>query len=225
MSNRLGLRLLGRGGSKISFGVASLYMKIQSLKNVNITVLFSAPLNHLLISPDKITKFFITGDPQKDGFNFIEAPGVRVIIFPNQKKDVTFEPFRLIVSDRSGVDIEHSTIVSDFKKVFDTDLVDPSKMVAYGFNFDISVETEKGELVNIVGSKLLELPDAQVGGATVLFAKGGIKYVLDMKRINEKIYLVHLNVHFVTSVIPDIRLITRNIHLQFKELGNIIQNL
>lgn len=63
-------------------------MKIETIKSVNITMLFASPINHLLISREGLLNLFKTDDKEKDKMAFIEAPGLKVLIFPNQKKRV-----------------------------------------------------------------------------------------------------------------------------------------
>lgn len=49
-------------------------MKPQEIINKNITILFSEPLNHLLISPTELINSFKIGDEKLDRHTFIEAP-------------------------------------------------------------------------------------------------------------------------------------------------------
>lgn len=76
-------------------------MKIETIKNVNIAVLFSEPLNHLLISQKGLLDLFKTRDQQKNQHTFVEAPCLKVLIFPNLKKEVVFEWVRVLVNDKS----------------------------------------------------------------------------------------------------------------------------
>lgn len=201
-------------------------MKIQSLKNANITVLFSVPLNHLLISQEKIAKLFDTADAQQNVHNFVEAPGLKVIILPNQKKDIAFEQSRFIVADKTGNSIEKSTLVDDFRKIFDAGPINSTTVAAYGFNYDVLVESGGGNLSDIVGQKLLQLPNIKNGGAQVSFEKGGINYAFDIKPTNDKkTFLTHFNVHFITNTIPNNEVLKMELALQFNELEQIIKSL
>ena len=201
-------------------------MKIQGLKNVNITVLFSVPLNHLLISQEKIAKLFDITDAQRNASNFVEAPGLKVIILPNQKRDIAFEQSRFIVADKTGNSIEKSTLVDDFRKIFDAGPIDPTTVAAYGFNYDVLVESDGGNLSDIVGQKLLQLPNIKNGGAMVSFEKGGISYALDIKPINDKkTFLAHFNAHFTSNIIPNNEVLKKESVLQFKELEQIIKSI
>ena len=200
-------------------------MKIQSLQNNNITVLFSAPLNHLLISQDKLSKIFDTSDPQQNIRNFVEAPGLKLMIFPTQKKDIAFEPARLVVSDKSGVDIEKSALINDFRKVFNSDAIDPTKVAAYGFNYDVLVEMDRGSLGDIVGQKLSNLPNVKNGGAMVSFEKEGINYVLEIKPAKDKIFLAHLNAHISSNKIPDDLILRSELASNFKIFIDILKTI
>ena len=146
-------------------------MKMQELKNVNITALFSVPFNHLLISQGDIVKLFTTGDPQKDIFNFVEAPGIKIALFPNQKKEVVFENARLVVNDKSETDLSASTLISDFKKVFNSDSVDKDKVTAYGFNYDMLIELNGSKLTDLIGTKIFQLPDIKIKNAGITISR------------------------------------------------------
>jgi len=92
-------------------------MKIEAIKNINITISFSSSLNHLLISQKDLLELFKTGDPQKDLHTFIEAPGLKVLIFPNRQKDIVFEANRVLVNEKTGVRPEESKIIDNFQKI------------------------------------------------------------------------------------------------------------
>lgn len=199
-------------------------MKIQELKNLNITLLFSAPLNHLLISQDKLSKIFDTSDPQEKIQNFVEAPGLKLMIFP--KKDIVFEPARLIVSDKSGIDIEKSALIDDFRKIFNSDSIDSTKVSAYGFNYDVLVEMDdNGKLSDIVGSKLSVLANIKNGGAMVSFEKEGINYVLEIKPAKDKIFLAHLNAHISSNKIPSDPTLKRELAFNFNTFIDILKTI
>ena len=202
-------------------------MKIKGLKNVNITALFSAPLNHLLISQEEVTKLFKTGDTQKDVLNFVQAPGLKVFIFPNQKKNISFEASRLIVNDMSETEVMKSPIIQDFEKVYDLNVVDKNKIVAYGFNYDVLAEMNGSKLTDLVGSKITKLPGINVKNAEVKFSfeKKELNYVISITPTGkEKEFMVHFNVQFNANNIPVDNLVEQ-MHTQYKELEDILEKL
>ena len=140
-------------------------MKIQGLKNLNITLLFSAPLNHLLISQADVIKLFTTGDPQKDIFNFVEASGLKVAIFPNQKKDIVFESLRVVLNDKNEVEIDKSTLITDFRKVLDSSFIDKTKIIAYGFNYDFLIELDNNN--DLISTKISKIPNITIKSAGI----------------------------------------------------------
>lgn len=77
-------------------------MKIESVKNLNITLLFSAPLNHNLVSQQELFGSFKTDDPKDDLNSFIAAPGIRALIFPNRQKEIIFEANRILINEKTG---------------------------------------------------------------------------------------------------------------------------
>lgn len=202
-------------------------MKIQGLKNLNITLLFSAPLNHLLISQSDVVKLFTTGDTQKDLFNTIEAPGFKAIIFPNQKKDIAFEPSRVSLNDKSEVEISQSVIVSDLRKILDSSLfIDQNKLVAYGFNYDFLVELDNGD--DLIGKKISELPNITIKnpGVNFSFEKSGATNILSINPTGkEGLFLVHLNSNYNSTNIPADNILNEQISTQFKNLEEILKNL
>ena len=46
-------------------------MKIESIKGINITLLFSLPLNHLLIDQKELVEMYKMGDAEQDATTFI----------------------------------------------------------------------------------------------------------------------------------------------------------
>jgi len=203
-------------------------MKIQGLKNLNITVLFSAPLNHLLISQVDIVKLFQVGNPQNDLFNLVEAPGLKVLTFPNQKKDIVFESTRLSVNDKSEVEIEKSSIVEDFEKAFNISAIDKSKVVAYGFNYDFLAELENGNPSDLVGEKISKLPNITIKnvGINVSFEKDGLTHTLTLTpSAQPKVFLVHFNSHFSSSDVPSVVELKDQMLVRFKEFKEILKNL
>lgn len=202
-------------------------MKIQGLKNLNITLLFSTPLNHLLISQGEVVELFKTGDMQKDLFSTIEAPGFKAVIFQNQKKDIAFENSRVSLSDKSEVEISQSVIVSDLRKILDSKLfVDQSKIIAYGFNYDFLAELDNGN--DLIGKKISELPNITVKnpGVNFSFEKNGATSILSISPTGkEKLFLVHLNSNFNSVVVPADKVLNEQIITQFKNLEEILNNL
>ena len=201
-------------------------MKFRGLQSVNITALFSEQLNHQLISPDTVASLFATGDTQKDVRNVVEAPGLKIINLPNQKKTVAFEPNRLIVSNNDGGTIKESELLGDFVKVFSISAIDKSKLAGYGFNFDGLAEADDTDLSNIIGSKLLQLSsNIKQAGAVVSFVKDNITYILELKPIQEKAYHVHLNNHYQSSIMPSPEVLESELKKRLIEFQDLIKKI
>lgn len=201
-------------------------MKIQGLKNLNITLLFSAPLNHLLISQVEVIKLFTTGDPQKDLFNFVEAPGLKVAIFPNQKKDIAFESSRVSLNNKNEVEIDESTLITDFRKILDSGFIDKSKIIAYGFNYDFLVELDNNK--DLIGEKISNIPNIVIKsvGVNISFEKDGLTHMLNMIPTGqEKIFIANFNSHFNSNDIPTDDVLKTQIQEQFSEFKEIIETL
>jgi len=174
-------------------------MKIETIKNINITVLFASPINHLLVSQKGLFDLFKTGDETKDKMAFIEAPGLKVLIFPNRKKEFVFEGVRILVNDKSEVLPENSEVIDDFEKIIKSDMVEQDKIVAYGFNYDAVIMPENSNFKNsdLVGSKIADIPGIKSVGVNMVFEKNDIAYAFEIKPIgSEQKFIAHFNAHF-----------------------------
>jgi hypothetical protein len=176
-------------------------MQLKGIKNLNITLLFSSPLNHLLISQEEVIKLFTTGDSQKDLFNFAEAPNFKAVIFPNQRKDIVFESARVILSDKSETGVTDSTLPADIEALLSANLFGTSKMAAYGINYDYFVESEN--ISDLISQKITDAVEVKSAGVNVTFEQNGIANILNITPIGqEKTYLVSFNSQFDVSVLP-----------------------
>jgi len=204
-------------------------MKIEAIKNINITISFSSSLNHLLISQKDLLELFKTGDPQKDLHTFIEAPGLKVLIFPNRQKDIVFEANRVLVNEKTGVRPEESKIIDNFQKLIEKNIIERDKIIAYGFNYDVLVfpESEDFDINNFVGSKISAIGEnIKSAGVNLAFDKNNIKYILEIKPLGngKQKFLVHLNAHFGKEL-PSFEELKKEVVIQFKELEEIIKKI
>ena len=205
-------------------------MKIEALKNINITVLFSSPINHLLVSQKDLLDMFKSGDQTKDQHTFVEAPGLKVAAFPNLKKDIVFETNRFLINDKEE-DVEKTKIVDDLQKIVNSSMVEKDKIVAYGFNYDTIVypQNEEFKIDDLIGSKISEIEGIKSAGVNILYEKNNITYVLDIKPINagagDKKFLAHFNVHFNKKELPDEEKLEEDIKKEFKEFESIIEKI
>ncbi len=204
-------------------------MKIEAIKNVNITVLFSSPLNHLLISQKGLLDLFKTGEQEKDKHTLVEAPGLKVLIFPNMKKEFVFEGVRILVSDKSETLPENSDIVDDFQKIITSNMVERDKITAYGFNYYaiISPGEEGFRITDFIGSKIFAIgEEIKSAGVNLVFEKNNIKYTLEIKPISyeQQKFVAHLNVHFGKNL-PEFEELKKGIREQFEIFKNIIKKI
>lgn len=205
-------------------------MKIEAIKNINIAVLFSAPINHLLVSQKELLDMFKSGDQQKDQHNFVEAPGLKVVAFPNLKKDIVFEVNRFLIYDKNE-EIEGTRIADDLQKILDGNIIEKDKIVAYGFNYDaiVYVQDDKFRISDLIGSKIAEIEGIKSAGVSILYEKNDITYVLEIKPINagdgDKKFLAHFNAHFNKNELPIRDELIKDIARQYAEFKNIIENI
>ena len=203
-------------------------MKIETIKNINITALFASPINHLLVRQEGLLDLFKTNNEAKDKIAFIEAPGLKVLIFPNRKKEFVFEGVRILVNDKSEVLPENSEVIDDFEKIIKSDMVEQNKIAAYGFNYDAIIIPENGgfKISDLVGSKIANIQDIKSAGVNILFEKDSITYVLEIKPIgSEQKFVAHFNAHFSTNKLPDTKELKEKINKEFLEFKDIVKKI
>lgn len=201
-------------------------MRIESIKNVNITLIFSEQLNHLLISQKNLLEGFKLDS--KDKHSFIEAPGLKVLILPEQQKEIAFEANRILVNDKSGSEIEKTSVVGDLQVVLSSDAVNKEKISAYGFNFDAIVvpEDDNFSARDLVSDKVAGIGNIKNVGISMLLEKNGLAYILELKPIkNDKKFIGHFNAHYNSGVLPLKEKLADELKLGFKELINVLQKI
>ena len=203
-------------------------MQIKTIQNINITVLFSTPLNHLLISQAGLLNLFKTNDQQKDQHTFIEAPGLKIFMLPNQKKEIVFEAVRMLVNNKQETKPETSDIIDDFLKIMDSNAVEKNKMSAYGFNYDVIVEpeSEQFKIGDLIGAKVAKIENIKSAGVSVVFEQKGIKYNLEIKPIGiGQQFLAHFNAHFNVNTLPSKQELKDGLIAQFDNLKDILEKI
>ncbi len=205
-------------------------MKIEAIKNVNITLLFSGPINHLLISQKDLLDLFKVGDAEKDKHTFIEAPGLKVLILPNQQKEIIFEANRIFVNDKTGKDPKDSRVIDDLQKLLNTSLIEKDKIAAYGFNYNVVATPLKGsfKIEELIGEKITtNIKGIKKAGINTTFERSGVKYVLDLNILQEQgqKFSVHLNAHFDVSKLPDFETLKEKMSEEYKNFEKTIKKI
>jgi len=205
-------------------------MKIENIKKVNVTIFLPTPLNHLLISEKDLIGLFKTEDPQMDQHTFIEAPGIKALIFPKRKKDIVFETNRILLNDTSGDRPESSTIIDYLQKILEKEVVTKKQVAIYGFNYDLVVLLEEGEsfdVTDFIGAKISSVSgDIKNIGVNIKFLKDDIKYIFKLDQLNEngQRFLVHFNAE-LRKELPAFKEIKSEMTNQFKEFGKNIKKI
>lgn len=203
-------------------------MKIEAIKNVNITALFASPINHLLVSQRGLLDLFKTGNEDKDKMAFIEAPGLKVLIFPNRKKEFVFEGIRILVNDKSETLPENSEVIDDFEKIIKSDMVEKDKVAAYGFNYDAVVMPEDSNFKNsdLVGSKIADIQGIKSVGVSMIFEKNNTAYTFEIKPIgSEQKFIAHFNAHFSANKLPDAKELKEKMNRELLEFKDIVKKI
>lgn len=202
-------------------------MKIEVIKNVNITALFSTPINHLLISQKDLIDLFKTNNQKNDERTFVEAPGLKVLVFPNRQKEIVFEATRILINNKTGRNPEETEVVDDLYSILKMDLIEQDKLSAYGFNYDVVVvpESDSFNINDLIGSKIAKIENIKNAGVNLSFEKDNIIYILDIKPIRGQRFVAHLNVHFSANKLPSQQDLKKDIKIQFEELKSILQKI
>jgi hypothetical protein len=207
-------------------------MKIKSRENIqlNITAVFSE-IDHAHITAEKMREVFGLTEEEKRKSPFFEIPGVKSLIFPPERqKDIIFEANRIRLNDKSRKEPKDSDLVQDFYKAFEN-LVDKTKLIAYGFNYDILVTTEEPvEYKIFIGKKMLSILNSGVlseGGMRMVYRKDNKRFDLQISPIvgQSKQFIVHLNVHYDATKIEDFTLIQNQFVQEYSEIQKIINQL
>jgi hypothetical protein len=206
-------------------------MKIKSkeIKQMNITAVF-IEIDHTSITAQKMREVFNLNEEENRNSPFFEIPGVKSLVVPSRQKDIVFESNRLLVNDKSSKEPKDSDLVQDFHKAFDN-LVDKTKLVAYGFNYDILVTTvESVDYKTFVGEKMLSILNGGVlseAGMRMVYKKDKKRFDLQISPIEglSKQFVAHLNIHYDINKIEDFALIQNQFIQEYSEIQKIISQL
>jgi hypothetical protein len=202
-------------------------MEFKEIKQLNITLLFSEPLNHLLITFNDLLDLFKVGDERLDQHSFIEAPGLKVLIFPNRQREIVFEANRVLINDKSKKEPQNSEVVEDLKKILQKNkMVDRNKIIAYGFNYDIVGTSEKEKVEDFISSKIIDATkNIKSAGVNLVFEKDTSRQTLQIRPLpmaNQ--YLINLNVHY-QQPLGELTAIKQKLNDDLTNLLNLIKKI
>lgn len=201
-------------------------MKIESTKNINVTLLFASPFNHLLITQRDLLSLYNTGDPKKDEHTFVEAPGLKILIFPNRQKEIIFEASRILINDKTGGDLASSEVVADLFRITTQNFIEQNKQIAYGFNFDVltAPNDDNFEIADLIGDRIASLTEIKSAGITISFDMDSISHMLEIKPIIGEVqkFLVHFNAHYNEDSLPEESTMIQRMNEQFNEFRSFI---
>jgi len=202
-------------------------MKIQTIKQINIVVVFSEPINHLLITPKEILELF-KKEEKLPQHSLIEAPGLKVFIFPNEQKDLVFEAYRIILNDKSKKP-EESEIIDDLENILTKGgIVDRTKISAYGFNYFAVANSEKKNIEDLISSKITGIiENIKRVGIQIVFQKENTRETLYITPIEVEAkdqFLIQLNLHYPQFLVSLKELKERFIK-NFNEFINLVEKI
>lgn len=204
-------------------------IKSQETKQLNITAVFRE-LDHNFITVQKIREVLELDETEKKNSPFFEIPGVKSLVMPSRQKDIAFESNKFRINEKSGKEPKDSDLVQDFNRTFEN-LVDKTKLVAYGFNYDILVTTEEPvDYKTFIGEKMLSILNSgklSEAGMKMVYQKDNKKFDLQISPIGgrPKQFLAHLNIHYAADKIEDFELIQKEFVQGYSDIQNIISQL
>tara|TARA_B100000745_G_scaffold300150_2_gene253000 strand:- start:8603 stop:9211 length:609 start_codon:yes stop_codon:yes gene_type:complete len=202
-------------------------MRIESIKGLNITTLFSEPLEQKVISGSTVVDLLKESNKQKDlNSSTIEGPGIKVIIVPDLKKDFVFENVRVLINDKGSQDPTETSIMEDLNLFFEKGIISQKKVTSYGFNFDALVNSEDSfEVKDLISKKIANLVHVSQAGVSINFIEEEKKYMFEIKPVSaDKKYLAHLNVHY-PSGLSDIESIKKDFVKEFLKFKDLIDKI
>ena len=204
-------------------------MKIESVKNLNITLLFSAPLNHNLVSQQELFGSFKTDDPKDDLNSFIAAPGIRALIFPNRQKEIIFEANRILINEKTGKSPEDSSVVNDLRVIMEKSFFEKEKIVAYGFNYEIVAIPDGADfqIDDLISEKIAKIGGIKGAGVSIVFGKDDTRQVLKIEPLEgiDQKFNVSLNIHYSKKDLPSFDDLRKDLIFSFKEFVDVIAKI
>lgn len=204
-------------------------MKIESVKNLNITLLFSAPLNHNLVSQQELFGSFKTDDPKDDLNSFIAAPGIRALIFPNRQKEIIFEANRILINEKTGKSPEDSSVVNDLRVIMEKSFFEKEKIAAYGFNYEIVAIPDGADfqINDLISEKIAKIGGIKGAGVSIVFGKDDTRQVLKIEPLEgiDQKFNVSLNIHYSKKDLPSFDDLRKDLIFSFKEFVDVIAKI
>ncbi|MBU2597852.1 MAG: hypothetical protein KKC53_01535 [Actinobacteria bacterium] len=196
---------------------------------MNITAVFKE-IDHTLITAEKMREIFELSEKEKKNSPFLEpSPNVKILVIPGRQKEIIIEEKRLRVNDKSGKEPNKSELEKYFQIAFDS-LVDKTKLIAYGFNYDILVKSEKKiDFKKLSGKCIFESLESGSNilesGVRVLFEKEEKRYFLQTSPTEDPYKMrLHLNTHYSLKEI-NLRRLKEQLNENYLKLIGIIKRI
>lgn len=179
-------------------------MKLDSIKKINLTFLFSEPINHNDIHPDDILEVIELEEEEK---STVQGPHF-IGIFLEKGISIIFEQQRFLITDKRGMEPDDSEIVNYAIKILEDQLPEELKISAHGFNYDLVANCKDLTIDDLLGEGVTTLPfQLKSGGININFDHKNLKYSVQTKLMSkgdDKIG-VHFNVHNPQEGVPSLR--------------------
>lgn len=178
-----------------------------TVKRLNITFVFSEPLNHAFITPERVVKVFAQTNGAQEKHNLIQAPNLLVLLLRESKKEIIFEQNRVLINDNSGVSPEESNIIDLADKVHAGSFARKDATSAEGYNFDLIITKPDATIEPAIFlptdfSSTFSQKDETIvaSGMKMRIQAKGLRKELQVELLNENSVLFHANYHYTGKI-------------------------
>ncbi|MAG44896.1 hypothetical protein CL633_03330 [bacterium] len=202
-------------------------IKFQKIRQLNITIIFT-DIDYSPITAQIMRKIFDLSEEEEKSSPFLElSPGIKILNIPSRKKEIIFEKKRLQINDYSSRETEKSELIK-YSKIALNNLTDKTKITAYGFNYDVEVETNKKinfkKFFGHAFIRSLQGSSIKKGGIRATFNKESKQYDLGISPIEDTKLLFHLNIHYSSEKISFTNL-QKELNKNYSILVKIIEKI
>lgn len=206
---------------------------INSIKRLNITFVFSEPLNHILINSGKIVQVFAGSGENQEKYNSIQAPNFFVLQLQESQKEIAFEKNRVILSDKSGVEPKKSDLSEMAEKVFSETLAKLENISAEGYNFDLEITYPDEEVAsNFFLSKKLsnslkirKEEEILTSGIRTRIQGKHARREIQTEILSSNSIFFHLNYHYTKKIAESSEVRRRRFQQNYNDAVKITQKL
>jgi hypothetical protein len=198
----------------------------ESLPGINITLLYDT------LSLERLDRNRLRGVFKDPLLSVMDTPELVVIFAPTHSLVAQFGDKRVRLTDQSQPLIEQTNLAELATQVDKT--IQGSKLVAYGFNFEIALVLNDGQTpASILKARFLPdeehialLVDGQIEimAPRLVFWRGATRYDLFFDP-DPKLLKAHINVHFETNKLPSAKALQESMRTEHEFFASSLVGL